>query len=47
MFEDLDEQIKHDDLATISPKEKFLKWTIAAIVSLLVIVGLYLISLTW
>ena len=45
MFEDLNEQMKHDELATASPKENVLKWTIGGLISLLVLAGFYLISI--
>lgn len=42
MFESLDEQMKHDEEATTTPKEKYMKWVLVALVSLAVFGGLYM-----
>jgi len=41
MFESLDEQMKHDDQETTSPRERMMKYILAGIVSVLVFGGLY------
>jgi hypothetical protein len=45
MFETLDEEMKHDDLTAIGPKENLLKWAIAGLAAFLVVAGLYLVTL--
>ncbi|MBI5282930.1 MAG: hypothetical protein HY858_14690 [Candidatus Solibacter usitatus] len=42
MFESLDEQMKHDDDETSTPKERLLKWVLVGIVSVLLFGGLYM-----
>jgi hypothetical protein len=42
MFESLDEQMKHDDMETTTPREKYLRWALVGIVSLLLFGGLYM-----
>lgn len=42
MFESLDEQMKHDEQETTTPKEKYMKWVLVALVSLAVFGGLYM-----
>ncbi|MCC7154670.1 MAG: hypothetical protein IT161_08850 [Bryobacterales bacterium] len=42
MFESLDEQMKHDEEETTTPKEKYMKWVLVALVSLAVFGGLYM-----
>lgn len=41
MFDSLDEQMKHDDQAVTTNREKILRWLMVAIVSVLVFGGLY------
>ena len=42
MFESLDEQMKHDDDETTTPRERVLKWVLVGIVSVLLFGGLYM-----
>ncbi|MCZ2155044.1 MAG: hypothetical protein LC114_14280 [Bryobacterales bacterium] len=42
MFESLDEQMKHDEEETTTPKEKYMKRVLVALVSLAVFGGLYM-----
>ena len=42
MFDSLDEQIKHDDQASSSPKERILVWLSVAVISVVVFGGLYM-----
>jgi hypothetical protein len=42
MFESLDEQMKHDDAETSTPKQRMLQWVLAGLVTLVVFGGLYL-----
>jgi hypothetical protein len=42
MFDSLDEQMKKDDAAEISPREKYLRWAAVAIASIILFSGLYL-----
>jgi hypothetical protein len=42
MFEGLDEQMKRDEQAEISPTEKYLRWAAVAIASIVLFGGLYL-----
>jgi len=42
MFESLDEQMKQDDKAATSTKERFLIWFSVAVISVVVFGGLYL-----
>lgn len=42
MFESLDEQMKHDEQETTTPKERYMKWVLVALVSLAVFGGLYM-----
>jgi hypothetical protein len=42
MFEGLDEQMKHDDKAAVSFKERLLKWIVGAVIALVVFGGLYI-----
>lgn len=42
MFESLDDQMKHDQDASSTPKERFLKWVLVGIVSVLLFGGLYM-----
>jgi hypothetical protein len=41
MFDSLDDQIKLDDKKTISATERYVRWAVVAITSLLVFGGLY------
>jgi len=41
MFDGLDEQMKRDEAAEITPREKYLRWAAVIITSLLVFGGLY------
>ncbi len=41
MFEGLDEQIKHDDQESITPRERAMKWVIGGIVAVVIFGGLY------
>jgi hypothetical protein len=45
MFEDLEEHMKRDERREIGPNGKFLEWTVASILAVLVIAGLYFVSL--
>jgi hypothetical protein len=42
MFDSLDERIKHDDALEISPRERVVKMTLIAFLSVVVFGGLYL-----
>lgn len=42
MFDSLDERIKQDDAAEISPKERIVKIAVIAILSIVLFGGLYL-----
>jgi hypothetical protein len=42
MFESLDDQMKHDDMETTTPREKYLRWALVAIVSIALFSGLYM-----
>jgi hypothetical protein len=42
MFETLDDRMKHDDAEETSPRERYLKWFLAAVVSVVVFGGLYM-----
>ena len=41
MFDNLDEQMKHDDAAGTIPRQRMLKWAVEGIASLLLFDGLY------
>ena len=41
MFESLDEQMKHDDSETSTPKERMLKWVLTGLVAIILFGGLY------
>lgn len=41
MFDSLDDQMKADERSSISPKEKYLRWTAVAIASVVLFGGLY------
>ena len=42
MFDSLDDQMKQDDQAASSPKERILVWLSVAVVSVVVFGGLYM-----
>ena len=42
MFESLDEQMKHDENETTTPKERYLRWALVAITSVVLFGGLYM-----
>ena len=42
MFESLDEQMKHDDAETSTPKERMLKWVLVCVISIVLFGGLYM-----
>ena len=42
MFESLDDQMKHDQDQESTPRERWLKWLLVAVVSILVFGGLYM-----
>jgi lipid-A-disaccharide synthase-like uncharacterized protein len=42
MFESLDEQMKHDDAETSTPKERMLKWILIGLVATVVFGGLFM-----
>ena len=42
MFESLDEQMKHDDAETTTPKERLLKWVLTGLVAVILFSGLYM-----
>ncbi len=42
MFESLDDQMKHDDAVSTSPREKLFKWAAVGVISVLVFGGIYL-----
>lgn len=42
MFESLDEQMKHDDAETSTPKERMLKWALTGLVAIILFGGLYM-----
>lgn len=41
MFESLDEQMKLDDAKQVSPTERWTKWALVALVSILIFAGLF------
>ncbi|MGQ9917939.1 MAG: hypothetical protein ACUVS7_11020 [Bryobacteraceae bacterium] len=41
MFESLDDQMKHDEMETTTPRERWLKWLLVGVVSVLLFAGLY------
>lgn len=41
MFDSLDEQMKHDDQETTTPKERIMKWALVAVTSVVLFAGLY------
>jgi len=41
MFDSLEEQIKKDDARDVTPKERYIRWGLTAIVTLILISGLY------
>jgi hypothetical protein len=41
MFDSLDEQMKHDDQMTTTPRERILRWVAVAVVSVALFSGLY------
>jgi hypothetical protein len=42
MFEALDERMKHDEEEVTTPREKYLKWALVGVVSLILFGGLYM-----
>jgi hypothetical protein len=42
MFESLDEQMKHDEELETTPRERWLKYALVAIVSVILFSGLYM-----
>ena len=42
MFETLDDQIKHDIQSESTKTERFLRWAVAFVVTVLVLAGLYI-----
>lgn len=42
MFESLDDQMKHDEQETVTPRERWIKWVLVGIVSILLFGGLYM-----
>lgn len=42
MFESLDEQMKHDDAETSTPKERMLKWMLVGLVSIILFGGIFM-----
>ncbi len=45
MFDQLDEQMQRDDLKTSRPGERLLEWIAACTISVLIVGGLYLLTL--
>jgi hypothetical protein len=43
MFDSLDDQMKHDDAAVTSPREKYLKWAAMIVVTVVVFGGIYMV----
>jgi len=41
MFDSLDEQMKHDEDAATSTKERIMKWALVAVTSVVLFAGLY------
>lgn len=41
MFDSLDEQMKHDEQAEVTGREKMIRWIAVAVVSVLLFGGLY------
>lgn len=41
MFDSLDEQMKKDDDREVSPRERYVRWGLTALVTLLLVGGLY------
>lgn len=42
MFESLDEQMKHDEEATTTKSEKYLRWLLVAVLAVVLFGGLYM-----
>jgi len=42
MFESLDDQMKHDEQETVSPRERIMKWVLTGVVAVLLFGGLYM-----
>lgn len=42
MFESLDEQMKHDEDLETTPRERWLKYALVAVVSVILFAGLYM-----
>jgi hypothetical protein len=42
MFETLDDRMKHDAEETTTPKERWLKWALVGLVSVILFSGLYM-----
>lgn len=42
MFESLDEQMKRDEDEVTTPRERYLKWLLVGVVSVLLFGGLYM-----
>ena len=42
MFESLDEQMKHDEQEATSPRERWIKWALVAVTSVVLFGGLYM-----
>jgi len=45
MFEQLDEQMQRDDAKTTRPAQRLLEWIAAGGIAVLIIVGLYFLTL--
>ena len=41
MFDSLDEQMKKDDAREVTPRDRYMRWGLTALVTLLLISGLY------
>ena len=41
MFDSLDDQMKHDREEATSPRERYLKWLLVVVTSLILFAGLY------
>lgn len=41
MFDSLDDQMKADERQAVSPTEKYIRWTVVAVASIVLFSGLY------
>lgn len=41
MFDSLDEQMKSDETKAVSPQERYMRWALVGLISILIFGGLY------